>query len=720
MKVCSSKKQVALTLAVLSAVCCSSTIIEAAGSNNDTLDVVVTASRTEQGVKETPTAVELITRQDIENMGAESLSQALRLATGINIMPHATPYGKANAMVGQQISLRGMKGNQTLILIDGRRIRTEETDEVTNVYELHRMDVNDIERIEIVRGAVSSLYGADAMGGVINIITRKAKERAVVTTSDWTTKEYNKGIRYASGQQGKWNFSVGYKYSKIKQHNTLTSESGVTKGAAKLPNLLVPGQMVDYWKVANSSTNASNMFGNRHYVNLRAEYDVSKDKKLDIFVNYMKESLKSTDTASGANTYVFGSYPTGVVVMTPMHGPLNGGVPAASFTVGGGTVTTKDVDYDNQRYGGGATYTGKDKRGDYKLSYSYELLKKEQKTLTNNVLTDKDTMKFSQHIVEAQRTVRANDMHKLTYGAEYRNQGADSTRMSGSGVAPSKPSVNKSTNYFAAYVEDEVMPSDNWLMVPSLRYDYNDRFGSKVTYKLGNTYMVDDSFRVKLNTGTSYRAPSLSEMYMDFTMNPTGGINIHVVGNENLKPEVAWTSDLGFEKELGKSQFKVTGFYTRVRDLINGNNVEDYPSHYTSVYENIDRATISGMELEWKQKLDSKWNVRTLYNYIDAMDDNTHQRLRNRTMHNTSLQLQYAFAPQGWTATIWNDWYTGYKYQAADSDVSLSGSSLNFVVTKKIGKKHNVYFGVDNIMNSTKVPMGLTGRVWRFGYSSKF
>ncbi len=163
------KKQTLLAAAVISTL--SAGYTEAADTDSvTTRDVVVTASRTEQEIKETPAAVEVITREDIEKMGAETLAQALQLATGINVLE--------NGMVGNQSSLRGMNTNQTLILIDGRRVRTENTSETQNYYELQRVNMDNVERVEIVRGAVSSLYGSEALGGVaLSISSPKSPAR---------------------------------------------------------------------------------------------------------------------------------------------------------------------------------------------------------------------------------------------------------------------------------------------------------------------------------------------------------------------------------------------------------------------------------------------------------------------------------------------------------------------------------------------------------------
>ena len=132
------KRNALLTTAVLSAF---TLPVYAADADADPLQVktdaiVVTASRTEQMLRESPASAEVITRKDIDRMGAENLVQALRLAAGIDV--------RENGMVGNQSAIRGLSTNQTLILIDGRRIRTEDTSQTANYYELQRINMDDV------------------------------------------------------------------------------------------------------------------------------------------------------------------------------------------------------------------------------------------------------------------------------------------------------------------------------------------------------------------------------------------------------------------------------------------------------------------------------------------------------------------------------------------------------------------------------------------------
>ena len=127
-------------------------------------DVVVTATRTEAEIKTVPNTVEVITAEDIQKLGATDVYSALRLADNIQIMHTSTGFG-------HRVSLRGLASNQTLFLINGQRTAIEDTATTQNLLALDRINVNTIERIEIVRGAAAAQYGSVALAGVINIIT---------------------------------------------------------------------------------------------------------------------------------------------------------------------------------------------------------------------------------------------------------------------------------------------------------------------------------------------------------------------------------------------------------------------------------------------------------------------------------------------------------------------------------------------------------------------
>ena len=127
--------------------------------------VVVTASRTAQTVDQALAPVTVITREDIERSQANNIIELIERTPSINIASNGGPGAISSVFI------RGAGSQQTLVLIDGQRLNSAATGNA----ELQYMNPNQIERIEIVRGPMSSLYGADAIGGIIHIFTRNGR-----------------------------------------------------------------------------------------------------------------------------------------------------------------------------------------------------------------------------------------------------------------------------------------------------------------------------------------------------------------------------------------------------------------------------------------------------------------------------------------------------------------------------------------------------------------
>ena len=145
--------------------------------NEETL--VVTASATEQSVKDAPASISVITQQDLQRKPVQNLKDVLRDVPGVQL----TNEGDNR----KGVSIRGLSSSYTLILVDGKRVNSRNAVFRHNDFDLNWIPVDAIERIEVVRGPMSSLYGSDALGGVVNIITKTIGQKWTGTLSADTT-----------------------------------------------------------------------------------------------------------------------------------------------------------------------------------------------------------------------------------------------------------------------------------------------------------------------------------------------------------------------------------------------------------------------------------------------------------------------------------------------------------------------------------------------------
>lgn len=208
----SKKSSLALTLCILSAISSSGYAAEKSDMITYSLDeVVVTATKTELTQKENPRSVEVITKEDIQNTGAISVRDALRTATNIDIV-------SVNHGGGENISIRGGDTDGVLILVNGRRVAGENyfMSQGSNAYALDRLNLSNVDHIEILRGPASAIYGSGAMSGVINIITKKSEKPEFSVGVATGTNEMSNYYHYDTGKNGKVSVNFDVNFSKLR------------------------------------------------------------------------------------------------------------------------------------------------------------------------------------------------------------------------------------------------------------------------------------------------------------------------------------------------------------------------------------------------------------------------------------------------------------------------------------------------------------------------
>lgn len=218
-------------------------------------EYVVTATRTELTKEEVPQSVEVITKEDIEDAGAISVRDVLKTASNLFIADGGGGHG-------DNLSLRGGDTDDILFLINGRRVAGENvyTNGSGNSRILDRLNISNVERIEIVRGPAGALYGSDAMSGVINIITKKSLKPEFSFGGSTGSREMSNYYHFDTGRDGKVSATFDANFSELRNFD----------GKAGLGYVYGPRQMY----------------------NLDLDYYMSDTDKLNLYMDYTKERYR--------------------------------------------------------------------------------------------------------------------------------------------------------------------------------------------------------------------------------------------------------------------------------------------------------------------------------------------------------------------------------------------------------------------------------------------
>ncbi len=219
-------------------------------------ETIVTASRIEEGLKYSPDSVTVITEEEMEKKGRKTLIEALRDVPGI-VIPQNGAFGGTSS-----IFIRGTSNAHALIMIDGVRV----SDPITADGNISISDIStdNIEKIEVVRGAQSVLYGSAAIGGVINIITKKGEGKPKITLSSevGSFESFREKIG-VNGSSGKFSYSASV-------------ERFDTQGVSKADDDLAGVEENDYYHTNNISTRISGSLSDTVRVGLSALFKKSK------------------------------------------------------------------------------------------------------------------------------------------------------------------------------------------------------------------------------------------------------------------------------------------------------------------------------------------------------------------------------------------------------------------------------------------------------------
>lgn len=603
-------------------------------------EVVVTATRTETELdKVGGSSITVITAEDIEAKKQNTVEEVIRGIPGIDVA--------ATGGLGQKTSvfIRGADSKNTLVLVDG--IMFNDVSLPNRNANLANLTVDNIERIEVVRGPLSALYGSNATAGVINIITKKGKGKPT-THLGGEYGSYNTWKIYGgtSGQLSKFNYSATA---------SRTETDGFSAANADNPDISHAGNTSE--DDGYDNTTLSGKFG----------VDVTDDFDFNLVMRYMDSTVKIDDfNGFAADQWDFSTFPVTLVPDGPKKQNIKSDQLFYKFNI---------HNFFFERFFESDLY--------YKVSDQNRDIFDADDNFSSNLDGKIDELGW-------QGGLNWSDINILSSGYNYFEESLDQT-----------DSTTKKANIRSYWASDQLfLFDDSFVTVGSVRIDDHSQFGTEPTWHLAPSYLIEQTdTTIKGSIGTGFRAPSLFELFADPF--PSFGF---LGGNPNLNAEKSKGWDAGFEQKLFESKFKIGGtyFYTRFEDKIEF--VID-PITFASTYDNLEGTTkTKGVEafVEWIPVKDL--NLLLNYTYTKTEDPDGEPLVR-RPENKVYFNTRYRFLKKG---VVNLDVYWVDERKTFESAVDKNGNPVekldaywlvNLSAYYDITKNIQLYGRIDNLFD---------------------
>lgn len=613
--------------------------------------VVVTGTGTHRRLKDSPVPVEVLSGAEIRKAGVTSFEDALLLLNpSFNIRP---------TVMGSYFTMNGLENKHILILVDGKKMAGD----VSGNTDLSRIDMSRVKRIEILKGAASSLYGSEAIAGVINVITEQPKEAISVQSK----------TRFGGKSSFVQNASLDLNFGKF------TSSTSYQR------------RQSDGWKLSPYETSADTVIPTR------------KESVNSFFSNIVSQRF-TYDPTQKLSLYAQGSY-FDREVNRPVQAKKNDG------------GYTYDLTYMDYNFGVGGKYLFDNKAyialDLYMDNYEYNKLYTVAQVVKNDTtfrVGDEELTKRQKYYNANLRSVfRVGDYNKFTVGAEYVD---DYMKNPGSLDEP------KEVYTIALYAQDEIRLWDKFQILPGFRYVYHENFKNRFTPKLALMYSLEKfNFRAAYSAG--FKAPTLQELYYDYENR--GSITI---GNPDLKPEKSNYYSLNVEYVGRFLNISVNGYINDIKDIIDSYELElteedkENGIKTRKMYRNLDKARVQGFDISVNSYLGYGFSTGGAYNCVYAKDRKTGHRLNEAVRHAATFRAGWMHEWNKYRLNVnVNGRIQGQKYIYSETKDKTTGNPIytdksapkyqlwNLATTHTFAPVGNFFFevnaGIDNIFDWT-------------------
>ena len=602
--------------------------------------VVVTASHTPKALKDAPVVTRLITLHDIKITDATNIQ---------DMLTQEIPGLEFGLAMTQETSLNmsGFGGNAVLFLIDGERMAGETMDNI----DYSRMNLDNVGRIEIVKGASSALYGSNAVGGVVNIISREYLEPWTASVnSRYNTfgHEWRNGATFSFNTR-KWNSQTSFQHTTIDPVNLPKAHSSEEIAA----ELMKKAQGLPYDEsVLTDDSNISRLFGQKTY--------------------NVKERL--TWRASDYLTLI-----------------ARGG-----YFFRTSERDTHDYHYKGYSAGLKGKYAWKSDRY-LELSYAYDQYDKAN-FLPGGTRTHDHDYSNQQHVVHA-LFYNAFGKNSLIVGADFLHDYLTTYQF--------VDNASHSQSNIDGFAEFDWNITDRLNVVGSIRYDYFSASRQKAyTERMALVYKFP-WMTLRANYALGFRAPTLKEMYMHFDM---GNMGYMILGNPDLKPEKSNNVNIAIERTNrirnsgfldGRYSFTLMGycniFDKRITTIDGGETPDGLPS---ALYWNEDGVKVWGVDVSMAHIWDCGLSMKLNYSWMHETGNVIYSQFSQPRSHSMTWRLGYdhRFSRHYAFDAALSGRSQG-KPQSGDTDVDQGYTIWKLMLQHHLWRGIHLNTAIDNLFN---------------------
>jgi len=559
-------------------------------------EFVVTAQYEKLKVEDAVHSIQVISEEKIQNMGAQNLRDVLTNQMNVRL-------GQDFAL-GSSMSLSGVSGQNVKILIDGIPV----TGRLNGNIDISQINLNNVERIEIVEGPLSVSYGTDALAGTINIITKKGNKKEA--TAQLNNHYESAGIYSTTGRIGLGNKKNQFSFDFGRYY----FDGWNAQDRAFYYNFdpIADQSRFQLWKPKEQFHGT---------LNYRRTF---KNQKIDFTSNYFNEEV------------------------------INRGAPRAPYY-----INAFDDYYKTLRVDNSITSSGKiGKKFNYTAFIAYNHFKRTKNTFFRDLTTiqdqltendgDQDTSVFT-NIMSRGSLFNSKTNKKFNYEIGY-------DLNIETGIGPRILNQKQLIGDYAIYSTAEIRPTDKLILRPGLRVIHNTAYQAplipslNIKYDLIKNEAKKQFFTLRTSYARGFRAPDLKELYFFFV-----DINHNIQGNPTLQAESSNNFTLALDYKFNIKEnpisLKLQGFYNSIENMIS--LAQENESLFT--FYNINRFRTTGLQLSNSMKI-KELTITTGFSYIG--------RYNELIELNNELTPQFLFSPEG-------QLNVQYKFEKLNGSINL-------------------------------------------------